>query len=173
MRQLRTGWSVAAVLSLAFVLLGATGAGAQSVDDSIEQLEAGEVVYAANCAGCHSLDGTGSDRGRPLIGIAGQEADRTIHFASIKDGKGNMPPFGDRLSDDEIDAATSYVRLTFVPEAAEATEADAAAATTEAGGVEELAVTGAPSSMLVIIGSSLLIAGWLFGQTRRRIGPYS
>lgn len=168
MRQLRTGWLVAAVLSLALLVLSATGAGAQSVEDSIDQVDAGQVVFAANCAGCHSLDGTGSDRGRPLIGIASQEADRSVHFASIKDGKGNMPPFGDALSDDEIDAVTSYLRLTFVPESAE-TEA----AETEPGEVQELAVTGAPSSMLVIIGSSLLIAGWLFSQTRRRISPYS
>lgn len=161
MQRRQTALALATVLSLALVFFGATSATAQSAEDSIEQLEAGQAVYEGSCAGCHSVDGSGSDRGRPLTGIASQEPDRSIHFASIKDGKGNMPAFGERLSDDEIDAATSYVRLTFVAEAAQSAAAD------DAGSTEELAVTGVESGLLIVVGATMLIAGLLFYRTRR------
>jgi mono/diheme cytochrome c family protein len=103
-------------------------------------------VYEASCAGCHGADGTGvAGRGRPLTGIAAQ-GDRATHVASITDGKGGMPAFGERLSADEIDQAASYVRLTFVEEAAAAQE-------------EELARTGVDSTGLAVIGTALLAGG--------------
>jgi len=99
---------------LLFVTGGSSSAGAQSAEDNPADVDAGSVVYESNCAGCHGATGEGSNSGRPLTGIAAQESDRSVHFASIADGKGNMPAFGDRLSDDEIDSAVSFVRLTFV-----------------------------------------------------------
>lgn len=171
---------MAAVVALAVGLLGISSAGAQSAEDSIEQLEAGQAIYESNCAGCHSDDGTGSASGRPLTSIASQEPDRSVHFASVKNGKGNMPAYADRLSDDEIDSAISYVRLTFVGEEAQtaATDsadedaADDAAAdenATDEGGAEELAVTGSPSALLVVIGSSSIIAGFMVLHARREL----
>lgn len=78
-------------------------------------VDAGMAVYTASCSGCHGADGAGSDRGRPLTGIAVQQPDRLIHFASVSNGKGNMPAFAANLSGEDIDAALSYVRLTFLP----------------------------------------------------------
>lgn len=106
----------AAIYALVFVTFGAASlAGAQTEDAA--QVAAGEEVYASSCSGCHGANGEGSDNGRPLTGIAAQEPDRTVHIMSVTDGKGSMPAFGDRLSEDEIDAAVAFVRATFVSEA--------------------------------------------------------
>lgn len=158
-----------AILTLLVGLLGITSATAQSAADDPAQVEAGMGVYEGNCAGCHGVDGEGSDRGRPLTGIASQEADRTVHIASVTEGKGSMPPFGERLSAEEIDQAISYLRLTFVPaEEAEVTTTDAAADETEEAAAE-LPVTGSSSYLYGLAGLTLLLGGLLFVQTSRRV----
>ena len=140
----------AAILALTGVLLFTVStpgqAAAQGADDPA-QVAAGQAVFEMNCAGCHAVDGTGvAGRGRPLTGIASQ-GDRATHVASITDGKGGMPAFDARLSADEIDQVTSYVRLTFVDASAEAP------ATTE------LAVTGVESSHVAVVGLAMLAGG--------------
>ena len=105
------------------------------------------MVFEMSCAGCHAVDGTGvAGRGRPLIGIASQ-GDRATHIASIADGKGSMPGFGERLSSDEIDQVASYVRLAFV-------EAPAAAEQPT-----ELAMTGIDSELLALAGVVMVAGG--------------
>lgn len=136
---------LAAVFSVFAMTLGMQGAVAQSDVDDPAQLGAGRVVFESNCSGCHGVDGTGSATGRNLIGIAEQEPDRSVHITSVTEGKGNMPAWGPQLSEEEIDAAVSYVRLTFV-----AQEPDA-----------ELAVTGSTTMPLAIIGLSMLLSGTL------------
>lgn len=152
--------TVIALLTLIVGLFGATAAYAQAAADNPDDVAAGQAVYEGSCAGCHGVDGNGSDRGRPLIGIAAQEPDRLVHIASVADGKGNMPAFGAQLSGDEIDQAISYVRLAFVPEVeAAAEEADV------------LATTGSATYPLLITGVALLLAGWIVTHhSRRRFG---
>ena len=163
------------LITLLVGLVGATSATAQSAADDPAQVEAGMAVYEGNCAGCHGIDGEGSDRGRPLTGIAMQEADRGVHFTSVADGKGNMPPFGDRLSAEEIDQAISYLRLTFVPaEEAEATTTESADDAAEESAAEEsasdeLPVTGSSSYLYALAGLTLLLGGALFVQSSRRV----
>ena len=152
-----------AVAGLLLFSYGAHGqANAQGTDDPA-QAEAGATVYAASCAGCHGDEGNGSDRGRPLVGIAGQ-GDRATHITSVTDGKGGMPAFGERLSAEEIEQAISFVRLTFVEEAAEATE------TADADDTGALAETGVGSTGLAIIGITMLIGGMqlvVFGKNEK------
>ncbi len=140
---------VGAVLMAAALLVSPVGA--QGAEDDPAQVEAGMAVYEASCAGCHGADGMGSDRGRSLTDVAG-EADRAVHFASVANGKTGMPPFGDNLSAEEIDAAISYVRLTFVSESAEP-------AAEEMEEMEELPATGAESLYLAMFGAVLLSLG--------------
>lgn len=148
---------LAAVFTLLTAVFGAQSAVAQSDVDDPAEVAAGMAVFESNCVGCHSADGSGSATGRPLIGIAA-EADRSVHIESITNGKGNMPAWGDRLSAEEISAAASYVRLTFVAQEAEA----------------ELAVTGASTTELAIVGLSMIMAGGLIfvllGR-RENLGP--
>ncbi len=127
---------------------------AQSETDDPAQLEAGEAVFVESCAGCHGDDGMGTDFGRPLTGIAGQEPDRLVHIASVTDGKGDMPAFGDALSVDDIDAAVTYARLTFV------SEQDAAT----------LPRTG-PSEAIALVGGAFLVGGAALTEFVRRRRP--
>ena len=141
-------WVAMAAVALLILLVPGTDAVAQGTTDDPAQVDAGKMVFEGSCAGCHAADGTGvSGLGRPLIGIASQ-GDRATHIGSITNGKGSMPPFGSRLSAEEIEQAASYVRLTFV-------EAEAATTTAQ----PELAVTGINSTDLAVIGGALVVAG--------------
>lgn len=153
--------TLVALLALALgMFVTATSAGAQSAEDDPAQVEAGMAVFEANCAGCHSSDGSGSTTGRPLIGVAAEQPDRLVHIESVTNGKGQgMPAFGENLSAEEIDSAVSYVRLTFVAEEAEAE------------GAAELAQTGVNSLEIAFVGTTVLLAGLLIlWQLRRE--PY-
>lgn len=140
-------------LTLIVTVVSVASLGAQSAQDDPAQVEAGMAVFESNCAGCHGADGTGSDSGRPLTGIAEQEPDRLVHVASVTDGKGFMPAFGGNLEADEIDAAVSYVRLTFVAQAEE----------------PELAVTGSTSANLVFAGLVALTIGLGLAVASRQV----
>lgn len=142
-------------LTLVLSLTGIATVGAQGSVDDPAQVEAGMAVFETNCAGCHGADGTGSNQGRPLTDIATQEPDRSVHIASVTDGKGSMPAFGERLEADEIDAAVSYVRLTF--------------ATAQDDGAEpELAVTGRTTSTLLLLAAVALASGLGLATISRR-----
>ena len=132
-----------AVMTMVVGVLGVASLGAQSTEDDPGQLEAGMVVFETNCSGCHGVDGTGSNTGRPLTGIADEQPDRLVHIASVTNGKGNMPVWGESLEAAEIDAAVSYVRLTFVADAAEA----------------DLAVTGPTTPALLVAALVALLGG--------------
>ena len=147
---------MALALGVALVMVLSFGsAQAQSAEDDPEMVEAGMAVFEANCAGCHGADGMGTQRGRDLTDVAVQQPDRLVHIDSVTNGKGFMPAFGENLSAEDIDAAISYVRLTFVSEpAAEA--------------VEELAATGSDGDITTIVGVSLVAAGALMVLVSRR-----
>lgn len=102
---------------LMLVAFTATPAGAQDADEAGD-LGQGMEVFNASCSSCHQADGSGSAAGRSLIDIVIEQPDRSVHITSVTDGKGNMPGYDGRLTVDEIDAAVSYLRLTFVSEEA-------------------------------------------------------
>lgn len=127
---------------------------AQSTTDDPAQLDAGQVVFETSCAGCHGVDGTGTNTGRPLTGIANDEPDRLVHIESVTMGKGGMPAFESELSGDEIDAAVTYVRLSF----------------SGSGTLQELPRTGTSPELLMAAGF-LLVAGFALNETARRRRP--
>ena len=149
---------VVGLVLLAATLMVFTGsdAAAQSGEDNPAEVQAGMTVYSGSCAGCHGAEGEGSSRGRPLTGIASQ-GDRGTHFASVSEGKGGMPAFSSQLSVEQIDASLSYVRLTFVEEAATTDTAES-----------ELAVTGAETPLLALGGVAMVAAGAMAVYTSRR-----
>jgi mono/diheme cytochrome c family protein len=69
----------------------------------------GKTVYAsAGCGGCHTFSAAGS------TGTAGPNLDESdIDFdgavQQVTNGGGGMPPFGDRLSDQEIADVAAFV----------------------------------------------------------------
>lgn len=73
----------------------------------------GAATFKAKCASCHGADGT---KAMPAMGVkpltspevkAKSEAQL---ITAVTKGEGKMPPFGGKLSDDEIKAAVAYVR---------------------------------------------------------------
>jgi mono/diheme cytochrome c family protein len=95
------------VLLFAALLLGTLPAdtGATAEGDAAK----GKAIYAsAGCGGCHTFSAAGS------TGTVGPNLDdSSIDFAGaveqIKNGGGGMPPFGDRLSDQEIADVAAFV----------------------------------------------------------------
>jgi mono/diheme cytochrome c family protein len=77
----------------------------------------GAVLYARNCASCHGRDGRAktpkakSNHARNLVDAEWQDrvSDERI-FNVIMNGKGKMPGYGKKLSEQEINALVSYVR---------------------------------------------------------------
>ncbi len=100
-------------------------------------------VFNGGCSSCHQADGSGSAAGRSLIDVALEQPDRSVHVASVTNGLGNMPAYADRLTEAEIDAAVSYVRLTFL------SEGDA---------MDELPNTGL-DAWLFVVGLGLIASG--------------
>src|ERR1700760_3891686 len=69
---------------------------------------AGEKVYQNQCSGCHGINRAGSPPAIPsLQGIEGVLTDQEI-AATIRGGKGRMPPFTS-LSDDQVQAVIRYL----------------------------------------------------------------
>jgi len=72
-------------------------------------------IYKTNCAACHGPDGRGSSVGKSLhvpdlhSSQVQQLSDTELNNA-ITQGKGNMPPFGGRLSEDQISSLVKYIR---------------------------------------------------------------
>jgi mono/diheme cytochrome c family protein len=74
-------------------------------------------LYAKNCASCHGKDGRAKtfkaklNHARNISDPEWQErvTDERI-FNSVMNGKGKMPAFGKKLSEQEIDALVTYVR---------------------------------------------------------------
>ncbi len=90
------------------------------------QVARGEKVYRENCAGCHGSDASGDPNWRqpnsdgkfpppPLNGTAHtwhhpkNMLRMTIRRGGVPLG-GSMPPFGDKLSREEIDAVIAWVQ---------------------------------------------------------------
>ncbi len=101
------GWVVVVLL------VGVCGM-AQAQD--AEKAPAGAAIFGKKCVLCHGADGTGSTPlGKQLqaanlhSAAVQKQSDAELHHI-IHDGQANMPPFGDQLTDDEIDQVIQYVR---------------------------------------------------------------
>jgi mono/diheme cytochrome c family protein len=73
-----------------------------------EDVDGAAVFAEAGCGGCHVFEPAGSSGnvGPPLDGI---DLSKDEIATQVRNGGGGMPAFGDRLSDEEIDAVADYV----------------------------------------------------------------
>ncbi len=104
--------TIVVAMSVVFMALGAAcGAEPPSVDSDDPGLVLGRSIYASNCASCHGADGSGGV-GTVLRDGAAIEAypDPADQAEFIRQGKGRMPGFDGRLSDEELDAVIRYTR---------------------------------------------------------------
>ena len=67
-------------------------------------------LYTTRGAACHGMDGTMSVGGSKPLNTSLLKEEEII--SQIKNGKGAMPPFQGRLSDEEITALSKFI-LTF------------------------------------------------------------
>jgi mono/diheme cytochrome c family protein len=64
-------------------------------------------IFTTRCAACHGLDGKMSVSGSKPLHTSALTDEEII--GQIKNGKGAMPPFQGRISDEEIQALSKYV----------------------------------------------------------------
>lgn len=93
-----------------FVIMGLLGAVAMPAfaDDT-------EAMYRSKCQVCHGADGKGSPAGQKM-GVrdfhapeVAKQSDAEL-LAVIKSGKGKMPKFEGKLTDDQIKELIKYIR---------------------------------------------------------------
>lgn len=73
----------------------------------------GAALYGQRCASCHGGDGSGGIGPRLAGGRAlAQFPDPQDQIAVVTNGRGGMPGFGGRLTDEQIAAIVAYTRTT-------------------------------------------------------------
>lgn len=104
MRKLKV---LASLLSLVFLITMPVAVRAQA---------GGEGVFKAKCVLCHGADGSGNTNLGKQLQAANlrskevqKKSDAELHKI-VHDGNGNMPPFADQLTDDEINQVIKYIR---------------------------------------------------------------
>ncbi len=75
------------------------------------EISVGKSVYLQRCVGCHAVDGSG------IVGpdirpgkVLEKYSSAEVMEAIIRDGLGEMPEFGSKLTDPKIAAVVVYVR---------------------------------------------------------------
>lgn len=109
---------ILAVTLMAALLVGASGCGGDDEDTSATTAPAattteggadGAAVFAsAGCGGCHTLAAAGSS-GTTGPNLDELQPDQETVVNQVTNGGGGMPAFGDRLSEEEIEAVATYV----------------------------------------------------------------
>lgn len=102
---------LASVAAMAFALSACGGVAPEVADGSDPALFEGRTVWTGRCASCHGASG-GGGRGPKLN--EGRVVDRfpevSRQEALILNGRGAMPSFAGRLSDEQISSVTRYTR---------------------------------------------------------------
>jgi cytochrome c6 len=80
------------------------------------QAGSGATIFKSKCQLCHGADGTGNTTlGKQLqaANLRSKDVQKKTDaelYKAVHDGNGNMPPFADQLSDDEINQVIKFVR---------------------------------------------------------------
>ncbi len=96
------GWAF--VYILITVAIPATHASSRS-----EREHGAELFKSSGCVHCHTIDGTGGNKG-PDLSSVGRVASTTVIRKHIVDGGKSMPAFGEVLQPNEIDDLVAYLR---------------------------------------------------------------
>ena len=74
-----------------------------------EQVRAGAEIFERNCAPCHGPQMRDPESAFDLRKFPHNQHDRFV--SSVTRGKNQMPPWGDMLKSDEIEALWAYVTM--------------------------------------------------------------
>ena len=188
-RERRPGWATGArigavltglaggVLLLAVVLdPGGTTGGplANPVPDTVSSVDAGAVLYQANCARCHGVDGLGGgvDAGTTEVappnlrsGHLNQHSDADIYIWISSGLPGGMPAWSGTLSETDRWNLVNYLRA--IDGRGPSPAPSAASTNGRAPELAGLAVSGTVGSMLLgLLGLSVCRSRWR-GPSRR------
>ena len=76
-------------------------------------IESAAVIFARYCIGCHKIEGDGGKDGPDLTHEGSKHDAATLRKwivdPEMVDPKAEMPSFGDRLSDAQLDSISSYL----------------------------------------------------------------
>jgi mono/diheme cytochrome c family protein len=77
--------------------------------------QTGESLYKNICQGCHMADGKGATGAGRFPSLAGDPNLETGRYPAtiVVNGLRSMPPFGARMSNDQVAAVVNYVRTHF------------------------------------------------------------
>ena len=89
------------------MLLGLACAPARAADFTLEQLRSGAEIFARNCSPCHGARMQDPESAFDLRKFPRDAHERFV--AVVTRGKNQMPPWGDLLKPDEIEALWAYV----------------------------------------------------------------
>jgi mono/diheme cytochrome c family protein len=106
MQSLR--WCAGANIACGVLVLSAVVASAQDAMPNKAELEAGETVYNNYCAVCHGDRLVSTGQFPNLRRLTAN--DRAKFGTTVLNGKNQMPPWKDVLSDAEIDQLWAYIR---------------------------------------------------------------
>jgi mono/diheme cytochrome c family protein len=73
----------------------------------------GAATFKAKCAMCHGADGTKENPGMGVKSLAGADVQKQSDadlVGAVTKGKGKMPAYAGKLSDDEIKGVVAFVR---------------------------------------------------------------
>jgi mono/diheme cytochrome c family protein len=107
MMQRVGGWAGVAI-GLGGVLLLAPMACAQDAPPDKAKIDAGETVYSTYCAVCHGDNLVSTGQFPNLRRLTAK--DREKFETTVRNGRNQMPPWKDVLSDAQIEQAWSYIR---------------------------------------------------------------
>jgi|SRR5450759_136217 mono/diheme cytochrome c family protein len=97
------------LLGFTLALLGAdaTAQGSGQEHFTPEQIKNGAAIFAQNCSPCHGAHMADPQGGFDLRKFPPDEKNRFV--TSVSKGKNSMPPWGDLLHADDVDALWAYV----------------------------------------------------------------
>jgi mono/diheme cytochrome c family protein len=91
-----------------------TACGAPPPEPGVEYAGPGRALYDRNCAICHGSDGEAERIGRGAVDLNDPDWQRRTSVEQImrvvQEGRGHVPGWKGRLSDEEIRAVAEYVR---------------------------------------------------------------
>lgn len=89
-----------------------------SAPTNLARATPGQLIYQQNCQACHGEKGRGDGPGAASLPVKPFDLtthffqhDEAYHFQTVLNGRGYMPSFGPRLTQDEIINVVAYVRL--------------------------------------------------------------
>src|SRR4051794_38474880 len=91
----------------AFVLLSAGASAQDNKPFAADQIKRGAAIYATNCQTCHGARMANPEWATDLRTFPKDERSRFVD--SVTYGKNGMPPWGDVLKRDDMDALWAYV----------------------------------------------------------------